>query len=341
MTQPSSPYLSVIKPFHHESQSEIHLPASKTSLEVIGLCGIAANLINICVFRRQGYQDGVNVTLTALAVSDIGALVSQQVYNILLIPVIQDYDLVILKGHLGVLVIYVNEYFVRVSGVVTSFASVERCLCVVLPLKVKTVITTKVAVIVNAAIFIVLSMYLFPPYFSIYLGVTYAPGAVNKTILSIFYQSYGESVLKMSYNFTDLLLPYGTFLVLIASSATIFAQLKSKAKWRKSISSRVSGPSDSASWRERRPVVMLMTVSVLCVLLVLPKSLMLTAGGVVREMKMDGAYKDITTIVYSFTTFLETINSSITVFVYYKMSTKFRSEFRKMFSCFGSKEMFI
>nr|KAI8742438.1 psychosine receptor-like [Biomphalaria glabrata] len=302
--------------------------------EVVGVCGIMTNVINILVFRGQGYQDGVNITLTALAVSDIGALISQQIYNLLLIPMIQETDLVILKSHLGVLVIYVNEYFVRVSSLVTSFASVERCVCVVMPLKVKSIITRKVVFTVNVTIFLVLSLYLFPPYFSIYLGLKIIPGW-NRTVLSIFYQSYGESVLRLSYNFTDLLLPYGTFLILILSSATIFFQLKAKAKWRHSISSEsLQSGKSVAPFKERKSVVMLMTVSIVCVLLVLPKSLMLTVGGVVREMKMDGAYKDITTIVYSFTSLLETINSSITIFIYYRMSTKYRTEFQKFFSVF-------
>ncbi|KAK0067970.1 FMRFamide receptor [Biomphalaria pfeifferi] len=50
------------------------------------LIGIAGNVINILNFQKQGLQDSVNVTLTALAVSDIGALFFQLLVNILFNP---------------------------------------------------------------------------------------------------------------------------------------------------------------------------------------------------------------------------------------------------------------
>ncbi|KAH9520014.1 hypothetical protein Btru_071479 [Bulinus truncatus] len=100
--------------------------------------GIVTNVINIRIFRKLGYQDGVNITLTALAISDIGALVFLEIYIILLNPWIQETDLFILKSHLLYLVVYCRQYFIRASCLITSFAAFERCICVVLPLRVKT-----------------------------------------------------------------------------------------------------------------------------------------------------------------------------------------------------------
>ncbi|KAK6986084.1 neuropeptides capa receptor [Biomphalaria glabrata] len=305
---------------------------------IIGMFGIVANFINICVFRNLGYQDGVNITLTALAVSDIGALLTQEFYNILATPMIQEYDLLLTKNQLMATMHYVIGYFVRVSSVITSFASLERCLCVVLPLKVKTIITTRVVVVCIVIIFLVLSLYMLPPYYSLYLDVKFLPG-YNKTIWYFFYQPYSERVLKISYNITDLVLPYGTFLVLLLCSSIMYIKIKMMSEWRRSISSAGSHATSKSSVKEIKSGVMLITVSLLCICFLAPEAALFTAAGFVREMKQDGIYKDVTNLVITFTTLLQTINCSVTFVIYYKMSSKYREEFHRMIQKYkpGSK----
>ncbi|KAK0064179.1 neuropeptides capa receptor [Biomphalaria pfeifferi] len=53
---------------------------------LVCLFGIAANIVKLPLFRKLGYQDGVNVTLTALAISDLGGLVFELVYSVLMTP---------------------------------------------------------------------------------------------------------------------------------------------------------------------------------------------------------------------------------------------------------------
>ncbi|KAI8791378.1 neuropeptides capa receptor [Biomphalaria glabrata] len=306
---------------------------------IIGMFGIAANFINICVFRKLGYRDGVNITLTALAVSDIGALLSQEFYNILATPMIQEYDLLLTKGQLITVMHYIVGYFVRVSSVITSFASLERCMCVVLPLKVKTIITTRVVVVYNVIIFLVLSLYMLPPYYSLYLDVKFLPG-YNKTIWYFFYQPYSERVLKLSYNITDLALPYGTFFVLLLCSSIIYIKIKMMSEWRRSISSARSRAANQASVKEMKSGVMLITVSLLCICFLAPEAALFTAAGFVREMKQDGIYKDVMSLVVTFTTLLQTINCSTTILIYYKMSSKYRDEFHRMIQKYRLRSKF-
>ncbi|KAK0053268.1 neuropeptides capa receptor [Biomphalaria pfeifferi] len=307
---------------------------------IIGVFGIAANFINICVFRKLGYRDGVNITLTALAVSDIGALLSQEFYNILATPMIQEYDLFLTKGQLMTVMHYIVGYFVRVSSVITSFASLERCLCVVLPLKVKTIITPRVVVVYNVIIFLILSLYMFPPYYSLYLDIKFLPG-YNKTIWYFFYQPYSERVLKISYNITDLVLPYGTFLVLLLCSSIMYIKIKRMSEWRRSISSAGSHATSKSSVKEMKSGVMLIIVSLLCICFLSPEAALFTAAGFVREMKQDGIYKGVTNLVISFTTLLQTINCSVTIVIYYNMSSKYRDEFHTIIQKYKPSSTFF
>ncbi|KAH9524166.1 hypothetical protein Btru_053723 [Bulinus truncatus] len=293
-------------------------------VSVIGLLGIYANAVNILVLRRQGYQDGVNISLTALAVSDIGAAFCQETYIVLSNPWVKETDLIMLKSHLFNYLVYYRQYFVRVSCLITSFAAFERCLCVVLPLRIRTVITVKAVVTVNGAIFLVLTLYFVPPHYLIYIDWKFIP-QLNKTILGFYYR---DNIISISYYFTDMFLPYGTFAFLIVCSSVIYLRLRYQAKWRQSFSR--ASLVKTASCKDRKSATMLLTVSVLCVVLVMPQSLLFTAVGLVRELKVDGAYWSVSQLIYSFTSLLETINGSIAIFVYYNM--RYRDQFKKVFS---------
>ncbi|KAH9505637.1 hypothetical protein Btru_056112 [Bulinus truncatus] len=304
---------------------------------VLGVFGIAANVVNIRVFRRLGYKDGVNVTLTALSVSDIGALTTAQLVILFHTPIIEATDLVIYKVHLEILLSYVHEYFVKVGSVVTTFAAIERCFCVVLPLTVKRKMTPKVAVIVNVVIFVILTMYLFPQLYVRYFDWKFIP-QLNKTVLYTFYRGNREAVLSVSYFITDMFLPYSIFLVLLLCSVVIFVKLKATSKWRQSIIPSASG---APSFKERKSVKLLMTISLICILLLLPQTVLFTALGVVRELRTsDGAYHDITILAYTATLLPQVVNCSNTIFVYYKMSTKYRTELQKMFPGLGTLCLF-
>ncbi|XP_059155137.1 uncharacterized protein LOC131940495 [Physella acuta] len=92
-----------------------------------GLFGILGNVINILVFYKQGYGDSVNITLTALAVSDTGALVTLQVFYLLMNPWILNGDLDLNPLDLSTIIaFYPHNYFIRVCGFITAFASLEK-----------------------------------------------------------------------------------------------------------------------------------------------------------------------------------------------------------------------
>ncbi|KAH9504348.1 hypothetical protein Btru_064711 [Bulinus truncatus] len=140
--------------------------------------------------------------------------------------------------------------------------------------------------------------------------------------------SNAESVYTVSYFINDLLLPYTSFLALIVCTSFIITHLKSKAKWRHSVTveniTRSSNKVTLMSSKEKKISVMLTTVSVIYVACLTPGCAMLIAVGIVRELKADGAYFNLTMLVLSFTYVLEVMNCSVNTLVYYKMSSKYR-----------------
>ncbi|KAH9505310.1 hypothetical protein Btru_059234 [Bulinus truncatus] len=291
---------------------------------VICLLGIFGNIVNIINFHRQGFSDSVTVTLTALAISDLGALVTQEAYNIMINPWLCRAELNFsLFFLMAVTIFYPQGYFIRVSGLITTFAAFERCMSVILPLKVRLIFTKKVALVVNVSIFLTMFMYPFPVYYVLEFVYAVVP-STNRTILTMRYRNNGDYVLHISYLLTDLTLPYFTFIVNVICTIVITVQLRTQAKWRTSVSGKMERKDrNMASSKEKKTAAMLVTVSLIFIVCLIPHSSVLTALSVVRELKMGGAYFDIALVCYSFTLLMETINCSVSILVYYRMSSSY------------------
>ncbi|KAI8747899.1 G-protein coupled receptor [Biomphalaria glabrata] len=301
----------------------------------ICLFGIAANIVNILNFRKQGYKDGVNVTLTALVISDLGVLITQQIIIQIYNPWLDQSNLVMLKPQLFILIIFINEYFIRVSGLVTACAAFERCLCVVLPMKVKLVMTRRVAAVVNISIFVAMVSYVVTPYSFVYVGSKYIP-EYNRTFAYVYFRG-SKGALNNFYIVDALFIPNVTMVMLLVFTVVLVTKLKSMNVWRQRVSNTATRAKYSITLKERKTMVMLLTMSVIYVVCLMPHTALNLAAGLVEELKIDGVYFDIDILVSSFSAISEAINCSVTAIVYFKMSSKYREVIYGMLPWKGKK----
>ncbi|XP_059144283.1 FMRFamide peptide receptor frpr-18-like [Physella acuta] len=304
--------------------------------DVISVFGIVGNIVNIIVYHHQGYDDSVNITLTALAVSDIGALVTLIVFNVMINPWLLKSDVTFQPVEIAYMTMfYPHNYFIRVCGFITAFASFERCLCVLIPLKVKRVITKQRTITIIVAIYIILLLDFVPIYYVAYIDFNFNV-VKNKSILGLIFRENPYNVFSISYYFTDLFVPYFTFFVIIVCTIIIAIKLKTRATWRKSVT-RTTTTTTVVSSKEQKTVVMLMVVSVIFVVCLLPQSAILTTISSVPELSVVGAYLDLTLLLLSVAFFAETISSSVNVVVYYKMSSRYRETLLTLMHVFRQK----
>ncbi|XP_059172640.1 probable G-protein coupled receptor frpr-1 [Physella acuta] len=297
--------------------------------EAVSLAGICANLVNIMVFTKQGFKDTVNITLTALAVGDIGSLVTLQLFFIFINPWFLKLDVTFIPLDVVTMVsFYPHNYFIRVCGFITAFAAFERCLCVVTPLKVKQIITKNVVITFNISVFIVTFFNIFHVYYICYFDWKFSAN-VNKTLLTLSFRSNREAVFSVSYFITDLFVPYFTFAVIILSTAVIAVKLHIRARWRGD--NITTQPNTDVTTKDKKLILMLTTVSVIFIVCLIPQSAILTAVSLVRGLSLKGSYFDLALLCYVISYYMETINSSVNFLVYYKMSSKFQKTLRDLF----------
>ncbi|XP_059168402.1 neuropeptides capa receptor-like [Physella acuta] len=299
----------------------------------MGVLGIFGNIINIIVFYKQGYEDSVNITLTALAVSDIGALVTVLLASVFINPWFLRSDVPILQTDLfSMVAFFPHNYFIRVCGLVTAFASCERCLCVLVPLKVKQIVTKRFSVIVNVFIFIIMLLDLFPVYYVVYLDWRFVP-ELNKTMIASLYRQNPYDIFGISYFVTDVFVPFFTFFTIILSNTIIAIKLKSRSEWLNSVSHQNMNKEKFVSNKEKKVVLMLTVVSVIFIVCLIPQSAILSAVSQVPGLGNGGIYFNLALLCYSISYLMEAVCSSVNIIVYYKMSSKYRETVRGMGLC--------
>ena len=112
-------------------------------VNALSLFGCCSNIVNIVVYLNMGLADTTTINILALSVVDLLACVTTLIHVITVSPFTAGWTLpsgapVRELGFAAFIVYYLS---VTCSAWVTALLSVERCLCIVLPLKVGSVNT--------------------------------------------------------------------------------------------------------------------------------------------------------------------------------------------------------
>ncbi|XP_005091363.1 free fatty acid receptor 3-like [Aplysia californica] len=299
---------------------------------IISLFGIVANIINIIVFTMQGFAEDINISLLSLAISDLGSLMHLQWFSICLNPWFAQSGIPFRPSEIQSLTAgFPHICFTRITGWITAFVAFERCLCIAIPLKVKSIITRKLVITVNVMVFVIMFLSMIPVYTTAYYDWKFYPD-VNRTLLGILYTANKKEVLGISIFFTDFAGPFSSFAIVIVSTVIIRIKLRQKATWRQTASnSAANSSSGELPKKERKVVAMVTTISIIFIICFTPVSLLHSAEAIEPEFDIIGKYKNLNWILYSFGFLLEAFNSSINIFVYFRMSSKYQEAFRRLF----------
>ncbi|XP_005100183.3 uncharacterized protein LOC101856432 [Aplysia californica] len=303
--------------------------------QIVSVFGIVANIINIAVFFRQGFSESTTISLFALGIGDLCALLLLQWFTLCINPWFSRLPLSFNPSEIQSLTAgYPRVCFVRITGWITAFVSFERCLSVAVPLKVKSIITTRVAAYVNVLVFFFSFLGLIPVYATAYFDWKFYP-QLNTSLVGILYTEHKDAVLGVSLFITNLCAPLTSFAIVIICTSVISFELRKKAKWRRhcSSSSQAIVSSEKNSGKETHVVVMVTVISVLFIVSSTPVTCLLTVRSVVPDLSIVGRFSNLNWVLASLGFLMETVNSSVNIVVYYRMSTKYRDTLHALFKC--------
>ncbi|XP_076456350.1 uncharacterized protein LOC143290719 [Babylonia areolata] len=319
---------NVISPFVAEM---VELVMYVGVLPAFVICGVTTNVINMAVFVRQGLSDRIHVCLFSLALSDTGCLLfvmSSKCYTLigLFDPVAGNYW----QQRHNSLVLGLYWSFLGLSNTITTIIAVERCLCVLSPLKAAKYFRTKymVALIVGIAVYILAVK-------NTGLNIKYQTVEVTDHLtntstfisrLSPFYLRH-RTIIDIIYLYLlSVTLPFLSLVVVIVCTAAIILRLKITADWRRKSVSNMT----SVEKQEVTMTRMLVTVCCVYVVCITPSMTRVLLFSRVPGFLSTGYLCNIYRVSTSFTLMLEALNASVNFVIYVKQSSQYRSTLSQM-----------
>ncbi|XP_059169398.1 allatostatin-A receptor-like [Physella acuta] len=302
--------------------------------QLMDIFGTCTNIVNVVVFVKQGFKDSVNVSLMALAVSDLGMLGTLIWHNLCFNPLFHEADLPFDSIEMQYLTGgWPHVVFTRITSWITAFITLERCLCIALPLKIKSALTPKRVTAIMVTIFLLLIGSVSPVYYANRYGLKFFPDR-NKTLIGLIYTPDREQVEKVSFTINNIIIPFTAFLTILACTIVLVVKLRQQTKWRKN--TKPTAHVDTLSSRDQKVTRMVVMISALFIVCFTPICVVFIGMTVEPELAINGKYHNMFFVVFSFGYILESTNSAINIFIYYRMSSRYRQVFRQIF-CRGGK----
>lgn len=152
---------------------------------------------------------------------------------------------------------------------------------------------------------------------------------INKTLLGLTYTTNREHVENISFPINNVLVPFGAFVIILTSTVTLVIKLQSKTKWR--ITSSTSAQAENVSKRNQKVAKMVVVISTLFIACFVPISFGFIAMVLEPELSIYGKHRNLLILIAGLGFLLESINSSVNIFIYYTMSSKYRVVFQQIF----------
>lgn len=321
------------EPLVSDEMKEIILTTMYSGIGV-GICtfGLVSNTVNTIVFAKQGFQETINVSLFAIAISDLASVATLLWVGICLNPLLKTANTPFIPENIHYITgEWPHAISVRISGWLTTIVTVERCLCIIFPLKVKRIVTlTRIKGLV-VAVFIVVIASMSPNFYFTRLVWEFFPEE-NRTFLVQAYTDDKEEIDSIAIYFHSTVPSLFQFFVISTATAILVVNLQRQSKWRQKASAAGNQDKDQqTAMKDKKVVKLVITVAVVFIACLLPHVVAIFYASLDPEFSLMGKRKNFFKITGAFVLTLEAINSSVNIFIYYTMSSKYKLIFRNMF----------
>ncbi|GFS09450.1 chemosensory receptor A [Elysia marginata] len=309
----------------------------------VGFVGITGNILILCTYWKVGFTDSINISYMAMAVSDLGCVASIVWSGLCWNPgfnsvvAIEARDVVLPTGG------FATTAFGKITAMITAFISLERCLCVVFPLKVKTLITRQRTIYFIALMYVVHVL----PTSLVYVVVRFEwhfSEQRNRTVLGVKYlrNPTEQTITDVLWVFHSLPLQFIPLIIVVVCTIFLIITLNRSARWRSGNSKgitedrhrrnepEISSGKPRASSKEDRIIKTVILIAIVFIVCSSPAAINNAVTRAEPEYRASGKYRKLNLFVAGSTACLNTINSSVNIFIYYKMSSKFKLALKKL-----------
>ena len=312
--------------------------------QVFNIGGVITNVINIAVFVKLGFNESSNISLLTLALCDLLSTILTIWGTVCVTPGFSDAELPFLPTEIAHLTGGALSMFVlRCSAWVTAFISFERCLCILIPLKVKKWVTPKM----STAVVLAISITTIGPYIGVHWRWTFMwkfLPARNATILGVTvvdtpFLNLKEKIDNIVFGAIQPIIAFFTVLV-----CTVFlvVYLRRSSQWRKSMASAggKTGGGDNSfqfqmkqniSRKEEKVVRLVTSIATIFIVCYTPNTLMILHMAIFPSFSLFGQHRNTFLMLFLVSVLANSVSASVNIFIYYNMGTRYRNALRLMF----------
>ncbi|KAK3764450.1 hypothetical protein RRG08_020358 [Elysia crispata] len=309
---------------------------------LVGPLGLIGNVLNLIVYIRLGFSETIHICCAAMAISDIGCILTAIWFGMTCFsPIVQSLlaqyriqtDLCLFAGFTGG---WWHGAFSRTTALLTAWISIERCLCVICPIRVKLLITPKVTKMLVLIIYIAGLSPLAFVYVFLRFGTTFDPVSNYTTLFSHYHVKNDLNVLNaVSFLLYGAIYPITSWIIVSICTAVLIAKLKQSSTWREAITQSNLGSNSNGKRnlvsKERRVTKTVVMIACIFIMCSLPISAALVVSLFEREYSMTGSYRAIYLLNTGISLILSELNSSINIIVYAVAWSRFRATLLKIF----------
>lgn len=160
------------------------------------------------------------------------------------------------------------------------------------------------------------------------LGYTFSFSR-NKSIVGLVFVPGQEHLEKIAILINNVCIPFGAFAIVSFCTIVMSTQLRRETHWIKTTISDVQA--NRISTRNRKVAMMVVNICSLFIVCFVPTTIIMLAIVFEPALLGNNKYMHISVIIGGFSYIMEGINSSVNIFIYYHMSSKYRTIFQKLF----------
>ena len=305
---------------------------------VVAFFGMTGNIFIIITYAKMGFSESINISYCALCISDILCVIAFTWNAICFIPAFTDRDLPFIPGEIVVVTGgSVSDIFSKTTAWITAFISLERCLCVVFPLKVKDIVRPRRTVLIVVTIFALTILPLASITFYIYVFNSKFDTKRNRTLIGVRYRksSLADALYGVNFIYKVVFMNSIPLVIVFVCSLSMAVHLNRSATWRLQQSGSISlETQDSKAMRkylkDTRVAKTVLAIATCFLVLESVGTLRLLVSTTWQEFRPMGDYNRSFKVISRLAFLFSLTNSSVNFIIYYNMGSKFRNTVKRM-----------
>ena len=292
------------------------------SLIITGMWGLLANSLVIATYIKLGFSESINISYFALGISDTGVLVTTMWGAICITLEFMEVDLPFRAMEISSPTSYwPGEGFEKTTSCITAYIALERCLCILFPLHVKTIVTRGKTSIVVVTIFVLVYC---PSNLCFIFRIFHwdFDPARNRSVLSNSWSVSGNTVYLVLEVYYGYVVHFTSLLVMWTSSVFLAIALRRTIQSSKTSLGLNSG--NVGFVRNKRVMKTVLSIAAAYLVFSTPRVISNAISQAFGEFTGLGQYSKLYTISIFAGVQLSLFNSSVNLVIYMTISSKFR-----------------